>query len=229
VWKYNWAADLGPYNDVFPAQRVFAEEEEAGLFNCTWPKSEHLDDGVLYRDEVWTGVEYQVASHMVYEGMNTEALAMCRAVHDRYTPARRNPFNEIECSDFYARAMASWGMLLGLSGFNYHGPKGHMAFAPRMSPENFRCVFTGAEGWGTFEQKEAGAGREWTLAVKHGQVKLRTLELAGEGPATPNVAVQLDGKNIEGVSSRLEGGKLLVQFQPECAIKQNEQLKLVAS
>ena len=33
------------------------------------------------------------------------------------TPRKHNPFNEIECGDHYARALASWGVLLGLAGF----------------------------------------------------------------------------------------------------------------
>ena len=68
----------------------------------------------LYRDEIWTGIEYQVAGNMAWEGMITEALAICRGVHDRYHPAKHNPWNEIECGDHYARGMASWGVLIGL-------------------------------------------------------------------------------------------------------------------
>ena len=67
---------------------------------------------------------------MAYEGLLTEALAICRAVHDRYHPAKHNPFNEIECGDHYARAMASWGVLLGLAGFAYHGPQNGIWASP---------------------------------------------------------------------------------------------------
>ncbi len=114
---------------------------EAGLFTCTWPKSRHLGpESVLYRDEIWTGIEYQVAGNMAWDGMITEALAICRGVHDRYHPAKHNPWNEIECGDHYARGMASWGVLIGLSGFEYHGPKQHIGFAPRITPDQFRCT-----------------------------------------------------------------------------------------
>jgi uncharacterized protein (DUF608 family) len=109
IWKYNWAPDIGPYNEAHPPERWFALAGEPGLFTCTWPKSPYLKEGVRYREEVWTGIEYQVAGHMVWENMVTEALAICRGVHDRYQPAKHNPFNEIECGDHYARALASWG------------------------------------------------------------------------------------------------------------------------
>ncbi len=114
VWKYNWAPDVGPYNDVHKPERWFARPGEPGLLTCTWPKSPYLTEGVRYREEVWTGIEYQVAGHMVWEGMVPEALAICHGVQQRYQPAKHNPFNEIECGDHYARAMASWGVYTAL-------------------------------------------------------------------------------------------------------------------
>ena len=46
--------------------------------------------------------------------------------------------------------MASYGVFLAACGYEYHGPKGHLAFAPRLTPEDFRAAFTAAEGWGRF-------------------------------------------------------------------------------
>ena len=74
VWKYCWAPDVRLQNQHHAPQRWFAYPGEAGLFTCTWPKSKHLGpESTVYRDEVWTGIEYQVANHMAYEGMLTEA------------------------------------------------------------------------------------------------------------------------------------------------------------
>ena len=71
---------------------------------------------MLYSDEVWTGIEYQVAGHMIYEGMIEEAYAIIKGARDRYDgipepPIGRNPWNEIECGGHYARAMSSWSIL----------------------------------------------------------------------------------------------------------------------
>jgi hypothetical protein len=101
------------------------------------------------------GFEYQVAAHMIYEGepdseLVEKGLAVTRAVHDRYASVKRNPFNEIECGDHYARSVASYGVFLAACGYEYHGPKGYLAFAPRVKPENFRAPFTTVEGWGTY-------------------------------------------------------------------------------
>jgi non-lysosomal glucosylceramidase len=42
--------------------------------------------------------------------------------------------------------MASYGVFTAVCGYEYHGPKGHPGFAPRLTPENCRAAFTAAEG-----------------------------------------------------------------------------------
>ncbi len=145
---------------------------------CTWPTGEaaRTREGFdFYFNECMNGFEYQAAGHMLWEGMLTEGLAVCRAIHDRYHPSRRNPWNEVECGDHYARSMASYGVFLAACGFEYHGPKAHLGFAPRLQPENFRAPFTAAEGWGTLEQKREGQVQTQRIELKHGTLRLRTL------------------------------------------------------
>ena len=206
IWKYNWAPDVGPQNKAHPPQRWFAHPGEAGLFTCTWPKSKHLGpESVLYRDEVWTGIEYQVAGHMVWEGMLTEALAICRGVHERYHPSKHNPWNEIECGDHYARAMASYGVFLALCGWEYHGPKGHVGLAPRMTPEDFRAAFTSAQGWGTLSQKRQGNTQTNRLEVKWGSLTLRSLALELPAAVDPRqISVRAADREIPAKSVRQE-------------------------
>ena len=112
IWKYNWALDVAAQNHVHPPERVYANDGEAGLLVCTWPRGQHMgENGVRYRDEVWTGQEYQVAANMIYDGMTEEGLSIVKGLDERYSPAKHNPWNEIECGDHYARAMASWTVL----------------------------------------------------------------------------------------------------------------------
>ena len=158
-----------------------------------------------------TGFEYQVAGHMIWEGMVQEGLAIVRAIHDRYHAARRNPWNEVECGDHYARAMASYGAFIAACGYEYHGPKGHLAFAPRLSPENFRAPFTSAEGWGTFSQKREGGAQQEKIELKHGILRLRTLAFQHpEGFSSAIANVTVAGKEIASTAiakgSRLELG-----------------------
>jgi len=149
------------------------------------------------RNEIWTGIEYQVAGHMAWEGMLTEALAICRGVHERYHPAKHNPFNEIECGDHYARALASWGVLIGLSGFEYHGPAGQLAFDPRITPDNFKSIFTAAQGWGSLIQKQQPNHQLNRLELKWGSLPLNRLTVTlTEKPAKAAVIAQLDGDRV---------------------------------
>lgn len=229
VWKYCWAPDLTAQNAAHPPERWFASKGDAGLFTCTWPRSRHLGPkSTRYRDEIWTGIEYQVAGHLAWEGMLTEALAICRAIHERYHPRRFNPWNEIECGDHYARALASWGVLTGLAGFEYHGPAGHLGFAPRITPGDFRCAFTGAEGWGALSQKQEGGRQVNRLEVHRGRLRLRTLaiELAGETePAS--VQVRLGGQPVPSTLQR-QGRRCLIQFAEPVVVEEGGALEVVA-
>ena len=215
TWKYCWAPDVGPQNKAHDPERWFAYPGEAGLFECTWPKSRHMGPrSTEYRDEVWTGTEYQVAGHLAWEGMLTEALAICRGVHERYHPSRHNPWNEIECGDHYARSMASWGVLIGLSGFEYHGPKGHIGFAPRLAPEHFRSAFTAAEGWGTLSQSRTGRAQTSDIAVRWG--RLRALCVSLELPERARLAgttVTMGGRRLVASASQ-EGRRVTVTLDP---------------
>lgn len=201
VWKYNWAPDVAGQNRRWPPQRPFAVPGEAGLFTCTWPVGGREKDPVLYRDEVWTGIEYQVAGHMVWEGLVEEGLSICRAVHERYHPMKRNPYNEVECSDHYARAMASWGVFTALSGFQYHGPRGRIGFAPRVTPDDFRSAFTTAEGWGTFTQKVTEGKQVNKLSLAWGKLSLKEIVL--EAPLGRHANVFQDGKPVTSNADRL--------------------------
>ncbi|TWU38308.1 GH116 family glycosyl hydrolase [Novipirellula artificiosorum] len=219
IWKYNWAPDIAPQNQEHPPERWYCRPGEAGLFMCTWPKSKHLGPtSVRYRDEVWTGTEYQVAAHMLYEGMVTEGLAIVRAIHERYDGIDHNPWNEIECGDHYARALASWGCLLGVSGFSYHGPKGQIGFAPKQAAEAFRCFFSAAEGWGTFCQTRADGKQTATLKVKWGSVALNqfTLEVPEEKKVT---SVTIKGATDVAPKFTQSGNRVTILFRETIVVK----------
>jgi hypothetical protein len=230
IWKYNWAPDVGPQNAAHKPERWFARPGEAGLFTCTWPKSKHMGPkSVRYRDEIWTGIEYQVAGHMAWEGMVTEALAICRGIHERYHPSKHNPFNEIECGDHYARGMASWSVLLGLCGYVYHGPKGYFGFAPRITPEDFKAAFTAAQGWGTIGQKRKGRTQTNTIEVKWGQLQVRALifELP-QGATIKTATAALTGKNIS-LATEQQGKRVVIALGENVAIRAGQSMEITMS
>jgi hypothetical protein len=225
VWTYNWAPDITPYNDTHRPFRWFISPGQAGLLTCTWPKSAYLPDGTSYKNEVWTGIEYQVAGHMIWEGMVQEGLAMVRAIHDRYQPELLNPYNEVECGDHYARAMASWGVYLALAGFSYHGPRGHIGFAPRLSPEAFRAAFTTAEGWIAYEQTRDRDVQKSRVQVAKGRLQLTRLSLGlpGDTPI-PTVTLTRNGARLS-TGVRLEQGTLILDLEAPLVLQENDILE----
>jgi len=178
IWKYNWAPDIATQNKIHPPERTYASFGEPGLLVCTWPKSKHMGEkGVRYRDEVWTGIEYQVATNMIYEDMIDEGLSIVKGVDERYSPQKHNPWNEVECGDHYARAMASWGVMLALEGYFYDGPKGMISFNPKIQPSHFEGLFTTAEAWGNIKQDQQNNQQKNSVIIKYGNVSLQQIQL----------------------------------------------------
>jgi hypothetical protein len=177
-----------------------------------------------------TGFEYQAAAHMIWEGLDQpdllqNGLAITRAIHDRYNAALRNPYNEIECSDHYSRAMASYGVFQAACGFNCHGPQGHVEFAPRLTPENFRATFTTAEGWGSFSQTRQADNQTCGIELKHGRLRLRSVALNVEGfePTRADAAV---ADRPEAATIEREGNRIVVRFARDVVLEADQALKL---
>jgi non-lysosomal glucosylceramidase len=163
------------------------------------------------------------------EGMLMEGLAIARMIHDRYHASRRNPWNEVECGDHYARSMASHGVYLAACGFEHHGPKGHIGFAPRLSPNDFRAAFTAAEGWGTFSQKVEGGIQRAGIAVKWGRLRVRTLALGlAEGSKAAKASVMVDGRPA---AARLEtrDGRAEIRLEAEAIIPEGGKIEVEIS
>lgn len=227
IYKYCFTPDIGPYRARFDrfnkGGRWYAMPGEGGLLMCTWPKggieSAAGKSGdawaAAYFNECWTGFEYQVASHMICEGLVEEGLAIVRMIHDRHHPSKRNPYNEVECSSHYARAMAGFGVYLAALGFDYHGPKGHLAFAPKLTPENFKAAFITAEGWGTYEQKRYPGRQHCRIALHHGQLRLASLGFdLPEGMRASHVTVQHENTIIASAFDRTSAGVRIMLETP---------------
>ena len=178
-----------------------------------------------------SGFEHQVAAHMVWEGHDQpdilqNGLSIERAIHDRYNAAMRNPYNEIECSDHYSRAMASYGVYQAACGYEYNGPQGLLAFAPRLTPEDFRCAFTAAEGWGTFSQKIKDGVMTSGISLNWGSISLRTIRLDPQGVNLKQMTVKCDGKSID-ATLVLKESSVFVEFETPVRISAGQRMEVV--
>ena len=232
LWRYSVTPDVGPYRQVHKAGRWYAMPGDGGLLMVTFPfgrPPQVSGSGAwsaMYFNECMTGFEWQVASHMIWEGMVTEGLAIARMIHDRYHPRLRNPYNEVECSDHYARSMASYGAFLAACGFEYHGPKGHIGFAPRLSTDYFRAAFVAAEGWGTYSQQRKDGRLTADLRPMHGKVRLRSFALELP-PAMKVGAVEVIANGVKVPASFTQTGRRVVTtFAGEILLRPGQAVEL---
>jgi non-lysosomal glucosylceramidase len=233
IWKYDYTTDVGPYRDAFKPGRWFAMPGEGALLMCTFPhgSEDTLKKGAnwasAYDDETWAGSEYEIAGTMMWAGQVDKALAEVKTVQERYNGAKRNPWDEIECGSHYSRSMASYGVFTAACGFEYNGPKGMMAFAPRVNPENFKAAFTSAEGWGSFSQKYSGEQLDASLTVRYGKLRLKNLSLILP-PGNPGTTVkaQVGGKDLA-VSVAVTGNRSSLSFASDLLLRTNQTLNIV--
>jgi hypothetical protein len=166
VHRHNFRADLSDHAN--PQRPTYACGNEGGLLLCTWPRGGKPSLPFVYSDEVWTGIEYQVASHLMIVGRVEQALEIVRACRARYDGRVRNPFDEYECGHWYARAMSSYAMLQALTRARYDAVTRTLHIHP-MRPGDFRSFLSTATGYGTVGVR---AGKPF-LDVKSGAIDVK--------------------------------------------------------
>ncbi len=223
IVRYNWRSNLSAHESC---QRTYALNDEAGLLLCTWPKGGRPRYPFPYADEVWTGIEYQVAAHLIYEGMVADGLAIVEGARHRHDGRRRNPWDEFECGHHYARAMSSWSLLLALSGYYYDATVGMLGFAPCIQPERFRCFFSTGTSWGSFAQADVTGGRNYQVEPRYGAVTLRSLRLdAGQ---SSEVRAVRGSESLATTQERADEG-LIVRFATSQRLQAGEVLTVTVA
>ncbi|MFZ4507603.1 MAG: GH116 family glycosyl-hydrolase [Fimbriimonas sp.] len=151
IYELNFRSPLGDHENL---QRVYAFADEPGLILCSWPEGGQPFYPFVYSDEVWTGIEYQVATHLAYAGLRDEALEVVKGIRKRYDGTRRNPFNEFECGSHYARALASYGLMLAWTGIHVDRIADQVTFGALP----FRSLIAAPGGWGIAQRLPDGTG-----------------------------------------------------------------------
>ncbi len=176
TFEQNFRSSL---KDHFNPCRVYAYEREGGLLNCTWPQAGTKPAlPVPYAEEVWTGLEYTFASFLIGRGLVDEGLTIVRAARARHDGSNRNPWNDIECGSYYARALSSYALLVSYTGFRYDGRDGGtFTFSP-VDRGRGRWFWSAGRGWGTVEQTKSSTA---TIHVSGGELSVNRLNFAGWG------------------------------------------------
>jgi len=218
IFHHNWRRTLTRHANP---QRIYALHDEAGLLIATWPRGERPGLPFVYADEVWCGIEYQVASHLIYEGFLLEGLCIVKGARDRYTGVRRNPWDELECGHHYARSLASYALLLAVCDFGYSAPRQALRFAPQVYADDFACFFSVDGAWGMLKQQQSAAGGWTAVEVLAGTLTLREMTVA-LAFAPPQSA--LDGQAVPSVARPAADGGTTVTFDPPVTVRAGEAL-----
>ena len=143
---------------------VEALKREAGIAACKFVKT-----GM----KVGLGTGSTVKHTVIELGRQIaeEGLEIVRTCRDRYDGRVRNPFNEYECGHWYARAMASYGLIQGLSGVVYDAVDRVLHIKPTISGD-FRSFLSTATGYGTVGVKEGAPFVE----IVEGEIPYQSIE-----------------------------------------------------
>ena len=177
IHRHNFRHSLADHANC--QRSSYAVGDEPGLLLCSWPRGGKPTLPFVYSDEVWTGIEYQVASHLIAEGLVKPGLEIVRAVRSRHDGRVRNPWNEYECGNYYARAMASYALLGAYAGFRYSAVERTLWLDPKTPKplkRPFSCFFSTADGYGTLSLDRSSL----TIELLEGTLACRRLVL-GQG------------------------------------------------
>jgi hypothetical protein len=168
VYRHNFRKKLSDHAN--PQRPAYAFAGEGGVLLCTWPRGAKPPLPFPYSDEIWTGIEYQAASHLIMMGRVSEGLRIVRTLRRRHDGRWRNPFNEYECGHWYARAMASYGLIQALSGARYDAVEKTLYLRPALKGD-FRAFLSTATGYGVVGIRKGKPFCE----VKSGRIPLRKI------------------------------------------------------
>ena len=173
IMKYNYRENMLDHVNVM---RTYAMADESTLLMASYP-GERPEYPFPYFTEVMTGFEYTAAIGMLYEGQTENGLKCMQNIRDRYDGNKRNPFNESEYGNHYARAMIAWGGVLASSGFSYSAVDQSMSF----TSENGKYFWSNGYQYGTVEIGNKDDEKSIVLNVLNGDLVLKSFTLKGFG------------------------------------------------
>lgn len=186
LYKYNYKPSMREVTNMW---RNFALNDEAGTVICSYPEGRKKPSiPIPYCEETMTGFEYALGGLMISQGLINEGERIVKAVRDRYDGEKRNPWNEIECGNNYARSMASYALLLIYSGFSFDTTKNYIGFKP-IAKGDGNYLWSVGNSYGSV----AFASEKQTVSVLGGELVLSSFGLRDTNKVT---GVFVDGKAI---------------------------------
>ena len=229
IVKYNFKEKLEGFKQT---PRIYASPHESGLLNCTWPNGGKPKVPTYYTDEVWTGLEYEIAALCIYAGDIKAGLKLVKAARKRYDGSHRNPWNEVECGDHYVRPMSSWSLLHALTRISYSIKLNQFSMAPQLNQNNFQSFFITNSSWGTVNQIVNGDRVVLSISISYGELLVKSIQFAHlenikikEIESCKIVNSEKGAKTVESILN-VSNSTLDVSFLKPITIKENLILRI---
>ena len=219
IYENNFRYEEGVINAVYPDGPRPSMVGDVAMPNGT---------GLLNRvssqaDTPWTGVEYGLASQLIYEGMVEEGLEIVRSVHDRYRSWGLY-WNHLECDGHYMRPLAAVTLVNAMAGASYDAARRSLRLGPRAGRESFRGPLALGGALLRLSFSEGGGSVSVELAGVSGSLQLSSVEVE-TGRAVSSVRAELDGAPVAARLSKGEG-VARVEFEAPVRLAPGSRLRL---
>jgi hypothetical protein len=223
IYKYNYKTDLRDHECL---QRTYALNDEGLVVVAAYPSGKRPEIPFPYYSEGWTGLEYQFAASLAFEGMMTESLSVVESARRRHDGEGRNPWNEQECGHHYARALASWGCFIAWSGFRYSALERELTLIPRTRRQAFRCFWSVPSGWGSFMHTLKPQGQRVEVHVAEGSITVARLAVNGLAKGQFKKVSARWGKDALSATLKQEPQRRVVTLDREIAVTPGNPLEV---
>ncbi len=215
IAKYNLFDDEGLINGVYPGRPRPAFRGSTVYDNILniafWP--------TIQMDTPWSGVEFAVASHMLYEKLFDEAKNILKTVHERYEVSGYY-WNHIEWGTHYMRALSSWSIVLGIEGLVYNAIENKLLISPITAELKWIITLPGA--WGQLIVNE----KRLVIEVKFGVLKVKELIIEHRKiKEKHNIVVNVSRGEVESIS--IDENKLIVRFRDIVEFRESDRIEIV--
>jgi len=214
VASMNIVEEEGLINGVYPDGR-----RPAWLGPMTYENATKLPFyPSIQMDTPWSGVEFAVASHMLYEGMVPDALRLLKIIHERYEVSGHY-WNHIEWGAHYMRPLSSWSVVLGAEGVTYDGFSKELRIAP--SIDGLEWVLTVPGAWG----KLAAASNGLTIEIRFGELKIKRLTFKTP-KASKTAGITVEAPSGARYNVKITDGEVSVEFEDMITLKEGSRIAI---
>lgn len=177
IVKYNLKPEEGVLNGAYPdGYRPLKRSYENPL---------NLEASIHF-DTPWTGVEFYLASHLIFEKMVNEGIKVLKEIYDRYSIAGHF-WNHVEWGEHYSRPLSSLTVIPAFEGVKYDGMSNTLTIDPAVN--NLSWILLLPSAWGKIEIKEK---KEVKITIFHGELTLKRLKI----PYKPK-SIKVNGRYVD--------------------------------